>query len=396
MKNQTYFANLLTRWLLILLASMFLVPALRAQLPRVPRPETRVLLVFDTSSAMKKRLPAEVKGIKQLFALSLAERLQTGDTIGVWTFDRDVHAGEYPLETWHVQGITEITSNILDYIETRSYSHSTSFNKLTPLIDHVVSISPRVIIVIFCDGEGQFVGTPFDDSVNAAFKQHAKDMRKADEPFVIVLRGEDNHYTGSTINSAESINVPHFPEAGPSPQFPPPDETAPAPPPPPASPAPPLIIVGNSVGTNLPPPPPPPTDIIKEAPHTNAAPPAVSPPPQSSVQTNTTPMVQTVQETNPPPPVAIAETPTNVAIPAVTTPPISPAATAPAAVPPVSVTTYPNGGFTMEMKLPSSRDIAFAAAAVLLIVAVAATWFIVRRSRRHDSPSLITESLKKR
>lgn len=392
MKIKTLFIPLLTRLFLTLLPGMIFVPALHAQFPPPQQqPETRVLLIFDTSAAMKKRLPAEVKGIKQLFALSLAERLQNGDSIGVWTFDRDVHAGECPLQTWQVQSITVTASNVLDFIETRPYSHSTSFKQLTPLVNHVVSISPRLLVIIFCDGDGQFTGTPFDDSVNAAFKAHDKDMRKADEPFVIVLRGEDGHYSGSTINSAESINVPHFPQVAASPQFPPPEAPVPQPPPAPAPQSPPpLIIIGNTVGTNVPPPPPAPSDIIKEPPRTNTAPPAVSPSPESSVQTNAMPVAESLPETNSTPPVAVVETPTNAAVPAVTTPPPAPVAAAP--TPPAGSTAT---AYAVATVTPINKGAVLAVAAgVILIIAVAAIWSMIRRSRRHDS--LITESLKKR
>ena len=90
-----------TRWFLALLAALVFIPVSRAQEPGPPV-ETRVLIIFDTSSAMKKRVPNEVKAIKQLFALALAERLQTGDSIGVWTFNSDVHTGEYPLQFWQI------------------------------------------------------------------------------------------------------------------------------------------------------------------------------------------------------------------------------------------------------------------------------------------------------
>jgi hypothetical protein len=130
--------------------------------------------------------------------------------------------------------------------------------------------------------------------------------------------------------------------------------------------------------------------VIKETPppHTNPAPPAVSPPPQSSVQTNFLPVAESPLETNPVPPVAIAETPTNGAVPAMAEP------TPPAAVPPVSITrTDSNGGFTATAEL--SKGALLAIAGGILLIVVAAIWIIVR-SRRHDSASLITESLEKR
>ncbi len=239
--------NVLTRWFLVLLAAFFFIPVSRAQAPTAP--ETRVLLIFDTSSAMKRRLPNEVKAIKQIFALALAERLQNGDTIGVWTFSTDVQTGQFPLQFWQVQNITSTASTVISFIEAQPYSKTTSFDKLTPLINHVIRISPRVLVIIFCDGDGQFKGTPFDNSVNASFKEHLSDMRKAHEPFVIALLSESGQYSGSTISSAEEMSIPHFAPMAASSQFPSPASSA-SQPLPPVSTVPPLIIIGNSARTN--------------------------------------------------------------------------------------------------------------------------------------------------
>ena len=138
MKNLKQSAELPARVLLALLAGIFFIPNLRAQNADQPA-GNRVLFVFDTSSAMKKRLTAEEKSIQRLFALTLAEQMQPGDSIGVWTFDQDVRTGQFPLEHWNVHNINSISSNVLYFIENQHYSKTTSFAKLIPLINHIAA-----------------------------------------------------------------------------------------------------------------------------------------------------------------------------------------------------------------------------------------------------------------
>ena len=42
---------------------------------------------------MKKRLPAVQRAFDTLLASNMRGQLQTGDSIGVWTFDREVRTG---------------------------------------------------------------------------------------------------------------------------------------------------------------------------------------------------------------------------------------------------------------------------------------------------------------
>jgi hypothetical protein len=380
--------NVITRWFLAVLSALAFIPASRAQMS-APPVETRVLLIFDTSSAMKKRVPNEVKAIKQLFALSLAERLQNGDTIGVWTFNSDVHTGEFPLQRWQVQNITSTSSSVISFIQAQKYSKATSFDKLTPLINHVVTVSPQLLVVIFCDGEGQFTGTPFDNSINAAFKEHLSDMRKAHEPFIIALRGEGGQYSGSTISSAEDINIPHFAPLSPSPQFAPPQLAAPTPPPVQRAP-PPLIIIGNSAATKPAPPQPVPELIIKG---TNRLP----TPPATSTQTNASPQTSVVPETNRVPAVAVSSAPPNTVVASGKTA-SAPPAVAPsqqvAATPPAVAPT--DSTRAVAVPAETSKGRMFIIIGGILIVVGVPAWLILGRSRGHAGNSLITEGLKKR
>ena len=223
--------------------------------------ESRLLLVFDTSSAMKKCLPVTRVAVNQLF-FSISGQLQVGDTIGVWTFGAGTRAGQFPLQTWRPEAAATIASNINVFVGRQHFGNSTKFERLMPLVNSLVQDSERLTVLIFCDGSGQFSGTPYDAAVNDLFKRNVRAAQQAKQPFVIVLRSQRGQYVGCQMSSPPSpITFPDFP---PLPRPPPPAPTYV----PPLivtnlSPPPPLIIVGTNVGTNLPPPPPEPTNAPK-------------------------------------------------------------------------------------------------------------------------------------
>lgn len=242
------------RGVFALLAAILLIPSLHAQTAsqRVPN---RFLLIFDTSSAMKKCLPDTQAAVEKLFFSMMNGQLQPGDSIGVWTFGQGVGSGEFPLQQWNPANAATIASNINTFVEKQRYRKSTDFDAAMRLLGAVVQNSERLTVLIFCDGDGEMHHTPFDDAINQIFEKNRRPMQKARQPFVLVLRSQAGAYVGYTVNSADgSVNFPQFP---PIPQAPPVTPSNPPPPPAPVVLAPPLIIIGTNVGTNLPPPTPP-------------------------------------------------------------------------------------------------------------------------------------------
>ncbi len=364
--------------LLTLLAGTLVAPALRAQYASQPV-ESRYLFIFDTSSAMKKRLPAEQRGLNGFFAIG---QLQRGDSIGVWTFNQDLHTGEFPLERWQPQDIAAIALNIMTFAKNQHYSKTTSFDHVMPKLSEIVRAAPRLTTVIFCDGEGPISGTPVDAKINSIFKANESAMRKARQPFIIVLRSQFGQYTGFSINTPDSITIPPFPPLPPPP--PAPVVTAPAPPPPQPAP-PPLIIIGTHVGTNVPPEMPPPAAPQPRIP-APAPPPATTPAPASPVPPAISPPPSNpVLETNPPPE-------TNVAPPAAQSTPPSAAIVAPTLetaaplVAPAAVATPP-----VASGIGKGRLLAIGAGCAVVAVGM----YLILRPRHRHSSSLITESLNK-
>jgi hypothetical protein len=339
-----------------LCAGIFLVSSAPAQ-PAANPVSGRFLLVFDTSSAMKKREPATQYAIERLFFAVMNGQLHPGDTIGVWAFDRKLRVGEFPLKHWQPQDAATIASDITNFVGQQRYSRSTRFDVLVPELNRLVQNSERLTVLIFCDGEGEIKGTPFDQPINGAFQQYGRELGKANQAFIIVLRSQFGRYTGYSVNfSSAGVNFPVFPPLPAPPQSAPPPQTNPPPVqveanPPPVVQMPPLVIIGTNVGTNLLP----------------SAPPKMA-------QTNLPPIKV---ESNPPPAVALVTNSTN-------------------AVPPSMAKAQTNTAAPAEEN-PSglSRNGALAIGAVLLAVAVVFLIFVLIRSRKTGRGSLISRAMKK-
>ncbi len=348
-----------------LLTGVFLISKTPAQ-PAMQPVENRFLLVFDTSSDMKKRLPAVQLALDALLAGNMQGQLRAGDGIGVWTFDREVRTGLFPLQRWAPENAAMTASNIIRFVARQHYSKKPSFDALRPYLNWVVQNSDRLTVLIFCDGEGAITGTPFDSGVNRIFQQQQAERKSAREPFILVLRSQLGNYTGCTVSLPPTpVSFPGFP---PLPQPPVVPITAPAPPPRPPVEAPPLIIIGTKAGTNLPPTAPAPAPPLT----TNQPPPAVAAAPTNVIAS---------VETNLPPPVA-AMKPTNAPL----------AAPASVVAPTVAVQTNavaPPGSPGLGGKM------ALVIGAAFLVLAGALTVLLLGRSHKADHGSLITQSMNK-
>lgn len=344
----------------------------------------RWLFIFDTSSAMKKRLPAVENEIKILFTTSIGGNFHQGDSIGVWTYNRKLRMGEFPLTTWMPDQASATADQLGAFLRKQSYASGTTFTNVRPMLERVVKDSERLTVILFTDGESDVIGTPYDSGINETLRQTAAERKAVRQPAVVVLRSQLGKYVGATVNFPPSmVTIPPFPRLPREIKLTvtnPPVVTAPV-----ARPAtsavPALIIVGTRVSTN-----------VQEAAQLLAA-----------AATNP-PAVAEVFVTNAPAPVATPITP--AVLPKVTSPtvaivkPIQTPATAPV-VPtvksPAVIATNPPVAAVVEPPAPApvdgmSRVLIFAAAG-LFGVAVALGLFLLLRHRREPGVSLITSSM---
>lgn len=238
-----------TRWLGLSLVLLVLSGVAHAQ----PTEPGRWLLVFDTSVTMKKRLPATAEALKHFLAASADGQIQSGDSMAVWTYGRQLTAGQFPVVDWQSERATALGSNLVSFLRLQRYTNDSSFTPLQASLNRVIANSERLTIVIFCDGLSPMNFTPYDEGINQNFLDGQSERKKTQQPFVVVLRSQLGKFVGCTVNFPPGhINLPPFP-ALPPPPPPPPSVSATVHAPgivaPPAA-VPDLVIVGKKVGTN--------------------------------------------------------------------------------------------------------------------------------------------------
>ena len=345
------------RWLCALLAALALPVNVFAQ----PKNPERWLLIFDLSAPMKKRLPATEEVLKNFFATGAEGRLQDGDNIAVWTYDQKTHGRQFPLTVWDPQQATTLTTNLMAFLRSRTFTVDSRLAALQPALGGVVADSERLTVIIFCDGESEISGTPYDRGINQSFLDGRAERKKSQQPFVVLLRSLSGKFIGCTVNFPPgTINIPLFLAPAPPANISPPVAIAPVKPP---AVVPDLVIVGTHVntGTNALPEiaPPPSSPIVVEPPKAIAAPVVISVPAPIPVQPATNPVT---------PPTAKIETPL---APTITNSPV------------VAATNHDSGSGT--------RRLIFVGGGLLAAVVLVVIW-LIRPGRRSQS-SLITSSM---
>ena len=298
---------ILARWSCALLAAWLLPASVFAQSDG----PARWLFVFETSSAMHKRLPATEQALKSFFADNSGVRLQAGDSIGVWTCGQKLRTGEFPLATWEPAQAATLTSNLMSFLRAQKSSGDAQLAMLQPALDGVVTDSARFTAVIFCDGDSEITATPYDVGVNQTFRDGRAERKKNAKPFVVVLRSQEGKYIGCTVNFPPgTVNLPPFPPPPPVINTPPrivaPVKTTPV------APAPSLVIVGTNVSGTLAEPPapaetiPPPVEPTVSVPAPISAPVATVPvaPVMPIIIHTAVPQPVKLAATNPPPVIA--------------------------------------------------------------------------------------------
>ena len=386
--HQKTFAPL-ARWLVMVLALFVFLNAGHAQ---TNNGGGRWLLAFDGSSTMKKRLPATEAALADLFSTRAEGQLQTGDSVAVWVYDQQT-ISQFPTFSWEPELSRLTFSNLVTFLRKQRYAGDSSLALVTAPLNRIVAGSERLTMVLFCDGQSEITGTPYDLGINQAFTDSLAERKKNQQPFIVVLRGQYEKFIGCTLNYPPGdVSFPTF-----APPRPPPVVV---PPPRPVVIAtnniatnnfPTLVIVGKHVSTNAN--EPMPDDLATNTVTTAST--------NNSTTNSSSPLTNIiVVATEPAPPAPVVTSVTNV--PAtnrvVSPPPLKPVLTTTILVTNLVTNCVVNlATNVMAATAPNEPDqptriLIYAGIAMLALAVVLVVIFLVRANRRPHS-SLITSSM---
>ena len=211
-------------------------------------------MIFDTSAAMKKRLPAVEVAVKNFLTTGGSGQLHAGDSVGVWTFDQQLRTGQFPLIHWSPVNVGETASNLVAFVRQQHFTGKTSFAALQPLLGEIINHSERLTVIIYCDGQDVMGWTPYAEGINRTFGQNQDERKSARQPFALLLRTQQGKFTGCAVNFPPgTFSIPAFPPLPAPPvvktNLPPVSSLVTSKPTPMIVPS--LVIVGTNIGTNL-------------------------------------------------------------------------------------------------------------------------------------------------
>ena len=362
----------------------------------------RWLFVFNTSAAMRDRTNGMQAVTQDLLTTGMHGNIRPGDTIGIWTYNSELHAEEAPLQTWSPNTAPTIAYNTVLFLQQHRYEKSAAFDDVLANMLRVIKISDTITVILISDGSDSFQGTPFDEKLTAFYKANYHAQKKARMPIVTVFRGEKGSITTNTLALApRPVDIPAVP--------PPPvvarttvKKAAPAPAP---KPVPSLVMVGRKAETTFNPPndlpeqvdqvilppvveqqPPAPTKVETQAPAPEPVPkveekPAPAVAPVAAAPTTPTPTAAVE------PPKAVQPTEAQAAPAPAPNEPTAAKASEPTTPPTVEVTAA-----VPEKNLFSVLNIAIVSVTFTLLVC-ALLFLTARNARRATRASLITSSL---
>ena len=195
-------------WLAVMAGLLATTPALPAADSTQP---ARFLLVFETSHALKKNLPAIEQEIAKLFAANFQYEIQSGDDLAVWTVDESLHTGGFPLASWTPTDAGMEAKQLDDFLDHQKFARHASLEALQPVLNRVVKNSERLTVIIFCDSQSRLTGTPYDSGVNGIITNAAAKYKGGVAPFILVLRSYQGEYLGCSVNRTSTLSFPKFP-----------------------------------------------------------------------------------------------------------------------------------------------------------------------------------------
>lgn len=163
-------------------------------------PSNRFLFVVDTSASMKKHAADSTKAVEGIIRDSASGQLHRGDTLGMWTFNSDLHTGLYALQTWLPENLDEISLMTLEFLKQQKYVGASRFDMAVAGVLEVVRRSDIITVFIISNGEGRMQGTPFDNDINALYDRIQSDNKHSHMPVVTVLQGKGGRLIRYTAN----------------------------------------------------------------------------------------------------------------------------------------------------------------------------------------------------
>ena len=169
----------------------------------------RFLFVVDMSADMEKLQAATEATLFDLIGTGIHGYMKSGDTFGMWTFNKEMTAGKFAMQTWDPRKAKQQATMAAAFVSGLNYEHSSDLKGVTQRLKSVIHSVSNVTVFIVSDGDAPMKGTPFDKTINAEYKRQRKERSSSKRPFITTLIAREGWIIDQSVTVAGNrIDLP--------------------------------------------------------------------------------------------------------------------------------------------------------------------------------------------
>ena len=172
----------------------------------------RFLFVVNTSSSMRRIEAPTRQAVFDMVFTGLDGYMRSGDTFGLWTFNEEIQAGDFPMQVWDTQNPMDAAARVAAHLRTQRYSGGSDTSALMPKLQSVIGAVRNVTVFIVMDAGTKFEGTSFDESANNSIQRQAREQARVKKPFITTIIAREGRIAAAFVTIAgQPINLPERP-----------------------------------------------------------------------------------------------------------------------------------------------------------------------------------------
>jgi len=169
----------------------------------------RFLFIVETSTAMLSFEHGGRQAVFDLIYSGLAGQMQAGDTVGIWTFGKDLHAGVFPMQVWNPEQNLQLASLIGLFLKNQHQDDQTHFERVVPALLSLIKSVKDLNVLLVSGGGATWQGTGFVQEINRAYQSKLTESRSALQPVITTLTIRGGEVAGWSVTlPGEPISFP--------------------------------------------------------------------------------------------------------------------------------------------------------------------------------------------
>lgn len=197
---------------LTLSASLLAIATVSAQDNAPPRSDPATIdfiFAIDVSRSTEKQAPTIRNAIYDFIFSGAGGVIRPGSTFSLWTYSDTVQPDPAPVRVWQPDDRTDLAAGAADFLRGRDHGGVANSEAALRALTRLSRAQPALTAFVVTDGLDGLTGTPFDEKINAVYREHGRTLRRLRRPFITTLVARNGQWLAWSIGAGgDSIEIP--------------------------------------------------------------------------------------------------------------------------------------------------------------------------------------------